>query len=381
MRKSLFSTICFCILTGFFMTASAQRGAIGTKTITTAAPFLSIGPDARAGGMGEVGVAVADDANALHWNPSALAFTESSMGFSMSYSPWLRSLNIPDINLAYLAGFYKTGENGVIGASLRYFSLGTIEFTDFDANKIGEDKPNEFALDLAYALKVSDQLSAAVSLRYFHSKLASDASLNPDLRAVNSIAGDFSFLYKKDFSMASAGADLPVTFTAGLHVSNIGPKVSYNSSNSNTDFIPINLRFGYAFKFQLDEYNSVTFANDFNKLLVPSVSGIGQGAADQSLLSGIFGSFGDADGGFSEEISEINTSLGLEYWYRELFSARIGFFYEDPQKGNRKFITLGAGVKYNVFGLHFSYLAPLEQNHPLQNTLRFALIYNFDADE
>ena len=158
-----------------------------------------------------------------------------------------------------------------------------------------------------------------------------------------------------------------------MNISNIGPKVSYTDNTADQDFIPVNLRIGYAFKVQVDDYNSITFTNDFNKLLVPSEGG----NSDQALLQGIFGSFGDATGGFSEEVSEINVSAGFEYWYRDLFAARVGYFYEDPNKGNRQFITLGAGIKYNVFGLHFAYLAPLELNHPLQNTLRFTLTYDF----
>ena len=194
-------------------------------------------------------------------------------------------------------------------------------------------------------------------------------------RLSNSAAGDIAFYYKKDMRMNSGSGPMPVQFSSGINISNIGPKVSYTAATANKDFIPINLRLGYAFKFFLDDYNSVTFTNDFNKLLVPSEGG----RSNKPLLTGMFGSFGDAEGGFGEEMSEFNISAGFEYWYRELFAARAGFFYEDPQKGNRKFITLGAGIRYNVFGLHFAYLAPLQQNHPLQNTLRFTLTYDFES--
>jgi hypothetical protein len=376
MRKLILKTCVLSLLVVSSFLSYAQTGRGGTKVITTATPFLSVSPDSRAGGMGETGVAVTDDANAMHWNPAALAFIDRRMGFSMSYSPWLRSLGIPDINLAYLSGYYRVNDNGVIGASLRYFSLGTIEYTDLNANPIGEDRPNEFALDAGYSLKVTEDLSAAISLRFFHSRLVSTGNVDPNIKPVNSVAGDLAFLYKKDFSISSSGQDVPVNFSAGLNISNIGPKVSYTSTTSASDFIPVNLRLGYAFKFQVDEYNSITFANDFNKLLVPSEGG----RSDQALLSGMFGSFADAPGGLGEEISEVTTSIGFEYWYRDLFSARIGYFYEDPAKGNRKFITLGAGIRYNVFGVHFSYLAPLEQNHPLQNTLRFTLTYDFASE-
>ena len=379
MRKVLLKAACLgacALLASNLSFGQNAAGQVGSKTITTAVPFLLVTPDSRSGAMGETGVAITDDANAMHWNASALAFAEKRMGFAMSYSPWLRALGIPDINLMYLSGYYNIGEKGgVIGSSLRYFSLGEIQYTDILGEAIGQDKPSEFALDVGYARKVTESLSAAVSLRYFNSRLSSNGGLTPDARPVNSVAGDLSFFYTSDFKIKSAGKDLPVDFSAGMNLSNLGPKVSYTASTADRDFIPINLRLGYAFKFHVDEYNSVTFTNDFNKLLVPSEGG----RSNQALMEGIFGSFGDAEGGFREEISEINVAVGFEYWYRELFAARIGYFYEPPEKGNRQFITLGAGLKYNVFGLHFAYLTPLEQNHPLQNTLRFTLTYDFQS--
>lgn len=378
MTKIFATAVCLFSLVAFSTYSYAQGPATGQnapKTITTAVPFLLVAPDSRSAGIGEAGVALADDANAMHWNASGLAFNENRMGFSMSYSPWLRALGIPDINLMYLSGYFNTGNAGVVGASLRYFSLGQIDFTDGLGQPIGSDKPNEFALDVGYALKVSEQFSAALTLRYFQSRLASNGALPGDAKPVNSAAGDLSFMYKNDFSMNGAAGPIPVRFTSGVNISNIGPKVSYSSTTANRDFIPINLRIGYAFRFFLDEYNSLTFTNDFNKLLVPSEGG----RSDIALLSGVFGSFGDAEDGFTEELSEINIAVGGEYWYRDLFAARVGFFYEDPLKGNRKFITLGAGLKYNVFGLNFAYLAPLQQNHPLQNTLRFTLTYDFES--
>ncbi len=378
MTKFFATAACLFFLvaaTSFSYGQGTTTGQDAPKTITTAVPFLLVAPDSRSAGIGEAGVAIADDASAMHWNAAGLAFSENRMGFGMSYSPWLRALGIPDINLMYLSGYFNTGDAGVIGASLRYFSLGQIDFTDGLGQPIGSDKPNEFALDVAYALKVSDQFSAALTLRYFQSRLASNGALPGDAKPVNSAAGDLSFKYKNDFSMNGAAGPIPVRFTSGVNISNIGPKVSYSSTTANRDFIPINLRIGYAFRFFLDEYNSLTFTNDFNKLLVPSEGG----RSEIALLSGIFGSFSDAEGGLPEELSEVNIAVGGEYWYRDLFSARVGFFYEDPLKGNRKFITLGAGLKYNVFGLNFAYLAPLQQNHPLQNTLRFTLTYDFES--
>ncbi|GAB4411661.1 MAG: type IX secretion system outer membrane channel protein PorV [Bacteroidia bacterium] len=361
-------------LLAMFLATGLGVEAQQAKTITTAVPLLLIAPDSRGGAMGDAGVAVANDANAMHWNTSALGFVDNQMGFSMSYSPWLRALGIPDINLMYLSGFYNTGNSGVAGASLRYFSLGEIQLTDQTGQNIGTEKPSEFALDVGYALRITPVLSSAITLRYIHSRLGSTGNITQDGRAVNTVAGDISFFYQKDFKL-NVQSDLPVRFTSGINISNIGPKVSYTQSTVDRDFIPTNLRVGYAFKFYVDEYNSVTFTNDFNKLLVPSEGG----SSDIPLLTGVFGSFSDAEGGFGEEVSEINTSLGFEYWYRELFAARAGFFYEDPLKGNRKYITIGAGLKYNVFGLDFTYLAPLSQNHPLQNTLRFSISYLFES--
>ena len=377
----------WCLLAIFAGLAPLQAqpnsaGQAGSKTITTAVPFLMVAPDSRAGGMGEAGVAIANDANATHWNPAGLAFADKKIGVAMSYSPWLRSLGIPDINLVYFSGFYNIGEQGgVIGGSLRYFSLGQINFTDIQGQPVGSDKPNEFAFDVSYARKISSVLSGAISLRYIHSRLASNSNISGDLKPVNSVAGDLSFKYQKDFTLNNAAGGLPVTFASGINISNIGPKVSYTDNSAEKDFIPVNMRLGYAFTFHFDEYNSLTFTNDFNKLLVPSVDSLGQGGgrSDQALLEGMFGSFGDADEGFSEELREINLAFGLEYWYREVFAIRAGFFNEAEDKGNRQFFTLGGGIKYNVFGLDVAYLAPLEQNHPLQNTLRFTLTYDFAA--
>lgn len=340
------------------------------RAITTAVPFLMIAPDSRSGALGDAGVAIADNANATHWNLSALAFTEKKSGFALNYTPWLRSL-IPDINLSYLSGFVNLGDRaGVIGGSLRYFSLGQIEFTDENAVKYGQSQANEFALDAGYTRLVTDNFSAGVQLRFIYSNLAANARAGGfETKPGTSVAGDINMLYNKDFNMGPT----PMNFRWGLNISNIGAKISYTNSN-NKDFIPTNLRLGFLLKGNMDDYNSLGLTADFNKLLVPSEGG----QSDKSLIDGIFSSFGDAQGGFSEEMSEINISTGLEYWYNNLFAARAGFFFEDPAKGNRKFVTLGAGVKYKVFGLDFAYLASLQQQHPLQNTLRFSLSFDFE---
>lgn len=340
------------------------------KAITTAVPFLLICPDSRSGGLGDAGVAIADNANATHWNLSGLAFTDRKFGVGLSYTPWLRQL-VSDINLSYLSGYYNMGERaGVIASSLRYFSLGNIVFTDENAIEYGRFNANEFAWDLGYTRKVTQYFSAGVGLRFIYSNLAANASVNGfDTKPGVSFAGDLNMMYNRDFD---AGA-VPLNFRWGLNISNIGAKISYTNS-SNRDFIPTNLRLGAAVKAGLDDYNSLTVVADVNKLMVPTEGG----QSNQTLISGMFSSFGDAPGGFGEEMKEINLSTGLEYWYNDLFAARAGLFLEDATKGNRKFVTLGLGVKYSFFGLDFAYLASLSQNHPLQNTLRFSLNFAFE---
>lgn len=369
------AALCLAFLLGFAQTPLFSQGGTNTggqqiNAITTAVPFLLISPDSRHGGLGEAGVAIADNANATHWNLSTLAFSDKKMGFGLSYTPWLRQL-VPDINLAYLSSYYNLGENaGVVAASIRYFSLGEIIFTNENAVEYGKANANEFAIDAGYTRRITDNLSAGVALRFIYSNLAANASVsNFTTKPGISAAGDMNVFYTKDFMAATT----PLTVSWGLNVTNIGAKISYTNS-SNKDFIPTNLRVGAAVKAQLDEYNSLTLTTDLNKLMVPTEGG----QSDKTTIDGIFTSFGDAPDGFSEEMQEINISTGVEYWYNNLFAARAGFFYENPRKGNRKFVTLGAGVKYQVFAIDFAYLASLEQNHPLQNTLRFSLSFAFD---
>lgn len=366
--------LAFCFYPAKKSWAQTTTSGQNIRAITTAVPFLLIAPDSRYGALGEAGVAIADDVNATHYNLSGLAFTDKQMGFGLSYTPWLRRL-VPDINLAYLNGFYNLGDKkGVIGGSLRFFSLGKIIFTDENAIQTGEFNASEFAFDAGYTRKVTENFSAGVSLRFIYSNLAANARVgNFEARPGTSVAGDLNMMYNKDFKVNSGGKDLPLNFRWGLNISNIGAKISYTNSN-NRDFIPTNFRTGVLVRANMDEYNSIGITADFNKLLVPSAGG----QADKTLIDGIFGSWGDAQGGFEEELAEINTSIGLEYWYNNLFAVRAGYFYEDPIKGARKFITIGAGIKYQVFGLDFAYLASLEQNHPLQNTLRFSLNFMFD---
>mgnify|MGYP003323090104 FL=1 len=371
------------------VTGVDEIGRDNLNTITTAVPFLLISPDSRAGGMGDVGVATSPDANSLHWNPAKFAFVEDEVGFAVSYVPWLRAL-VPDINLSYLAGYKKLNKNEAIAMELRYFTLGDITFTDVIGNNLGQYKPSEFALGSAYSRKLSDQFSLAISGRYIYSNLTGGQSAGGiTTNAGQSIAADVAGYYRKDIRIAKKDMQLAL----GANVSNIGNKVRYTET-STRDFIPINLRLGSALNADLDEYNKISFAFDINKLLVPtppiyndSIDGqidFGQDP-NVSVVSGIFQSFGDAPGGFSEEMREINYSIGTEYWYDDQFAVRAGYFNEHNTKGGRKFFTFGSGVKYNVFALDFSYLInasrAINGNNPLANTMRFTLIFDFGAME
>jgi Type IX secretion system protein PorV len=357
------------------------------NTITTAVPFLIISPDARAGGMGDGGVATSPDANSIHWNPAKLAFVEKNLGFSISYTPWLRNL-VPDINLAYVS-FYKKlkSKDQTIGASMRYFSLGNITFTDNTGAEIGQFNPNEFAFDVVYARQFSEKFSGGLSLRYIHSNLTGGFQVeNNATKAGNSVAADVSGFFRTDMEIGKKDA----IFAVGMNISNIGSKISYTETGDK-DFIPINLRIGPALTLNLNEYNDLTFSIDFNKLLVPTPpiysDSLDNGEQlilygsdpDVGVAEGMIQSFSDAPGGFSEEMKEINIAAGLEYWYDQQFAFRAGYFYEHETKGNRKYFTLGAGLKYNVFGLDFAYLIPTDQRNPLENTLRFTLIFNLDS--
>ena len=366
--------------------------AYGINTITTAVPFLLIAPDARGGAMGDAGAGTSPDVYSMHYNPAKYAFIDKNVGFSVSYSPWLSQL-VNDISLGYLTGYKKLDDDQVIAGSLRYFSLGNIIFTDNVGQDIGQFSPNEFAFDVAYSRKFSDYIGGAVALRYIYSNLTGGIFVNgAQSKPGQSIATDVSAFYQKDIELG----EIPSFLRVGMNVSNIGAKVSYTEIQYRS-FIPINLRIGSSLTMDLDEFNQLMFTIDFNKLLVPTPPIYAEDSAgqpykddngdyvialgkdpDRSIVSGMFGSFSDAPGGFKEEMREINFASGVEYWYDQQFALRGGFFYENKYKGNRKYITLGAGLRYNVFGLDFSYLIPLEQRNPLENTLRFTLVFNFD---
>lgn len=352
-------------------------GSSGNRIVSTAVPFLNISPNARAAGMGDVGVATAPDANSSHFNPAKLAFIKSNVGFSLSYTPWLRTI-IDDMSVSYLSGYKKIDDQQAISASLRYFDMGTIIFTDFAGNETGEQfVPREFALDASYARKLSEKLSLGVSARFIYSSLSNDVSQNNvNTRNGVSAAADIGMYYNQPLVVGGLNSDLAL----GMAITNIGSKISYTSSNTR-DFIPTTLKLGAAYTANFDPYNKLTIAFDANKLMVPTPNPNDSSALNgegPSLLSGMFGSFADAPNGASEEFKEIFWSTGLEYWYNDMFAARTGYFWEHAQKGGRKYVTMGIGLKYQVFGLDVAYLVPTDQQHPLAETLRFSLLFDMD---
>lgn len=334
-----------------------------TKAITTAVPFLLITPDARHAGLGETGVASSPDANASYWNPAKLVFIPTDYGGSLSYTPWLGKI-INDMSISFLTGYYKITQEQAISVGLKYFDLGDIFFTENGIDGTNFN-PREFSFDLTYSRKLTEELSLGLTGRYIHSNLTGAfSSGGVDARPGKSVAADIGIYYTSEIQN-SRGSILSL----GAAITNIGAKITY-SDNNNKDFLPTNLRLGTAFTTALDGHNSVTFLLDFNKLLVPTID------KDQTLLRGMFSSFTDAPGGFSEEMHEITTSMGVEYWYEHVFAARLGYFLEAADKGNRKYLTLGAGFRRKSFGFDIAYLVPTnKREHPLAETLRFTILF------
>ncbi|MFM6976886.1 MAG: type IX secretion system outer membrane channel protein PorV [Sphingobacteriaceae bacterium] len=347
-----------------------------TNNIKTAVPFLLISPDARAGAMGDVGAATSPDAYALHWNPAKLAFLESAKGLSISYSPWLKNL-VPDIDFAYLTYYHRLDERNMIAGSIRYFSLGDIQLTDADQADLGVYSPNEFALDLAFSRQFGSSFSLGTAMRYIRSGLSNGQFYQGEqLRSASAFAADVSAYFKKKVIAFNADADLSL----GLNISNIGTKMSYAQGGSKY-FLPTNLRLGTALSIQALNKDRFTLALDLNKLLVPTSPEYENGVIvkgknpDRSVVSGIFGSFSDAPGGFAEEMKEISYALGTEYEYNAQFAIRAGYFYESPSKGDRQFFTLGTGLYADKFNLDLAYIIASQTKSPLANTLRFSLAY------
>ena len=364
------------------------------NTIQTAVPFLTIAPDSRSGAMGDVGAATTPDVNSQHWNMGKYAFIESKGGFAISYTPWLRNL-IPDINLAYLSGYYRIDDKQVVSASLRYFSLGNIVFTDMTGTVTGQYNPNEFAVDAGYSRLFTDHLSGGIAFRFVRSDLTSGQNTadGQETQPGISFGADLGFYYQRDVSLGSSDGE----WALGATITNMGTAVAYTSDADKTP-VPTNLRIGGRFSYNIDEYNTISANVDLNKLMVPTPPVVEEDTATGeivvirgkeapgSVVGGMFSSFADAPGvlksdgtysTFSEEMHEIAYSMGLEYWYRKQFAIRAGYFFEHATKGNRKYFTVGIGLKLNVFALDFSYLIPTNgSNSPLANTLRFTLGFN-----
>lgn len=367
------------------------------NVITTAVPFLTITPDSRRAGMGDGGVASSADANSVFWNAASLAFSEKSGSISTSYAPWLRSL-VPGISYNYLAGYGKLTKRSVLGGGFRFFSFGDINFTDDVGNPLGVFNPSEYAVDVCYAAQLSKNWAIGTTLKFINSNLAGTRPLNGITPKVGrSGAGDISAMYKNTLKKKIGGEEKKFDYTFGVNLQNLGAKITY-SDVTNREYLPAMIRLGTAWTYDIDEYNAITAMVDFSKLMVPT-PGITviqnyQGGdstdidnnvlyektkSDDPVITAALKSFTDAPGGFGEELKEWNYSVGFEYIYAKQFMVRAGYFNEPATKGNRKYLTFGFGLKYKVFGLDAAYIVPFQQAHPLQNQLRFTLLFDLNA--
>lgn len=355
--------------------------------ISSSVQMLNIGPEARGTALGDAGVATSPDAVSQHWNPAKYAFMESKAGASLSVTPWLRNI-ISDINLFYAAGYYQLKQRNTVSASIKYFSLGNIIFTDYDGNEEGQHKANEFSIDGAYSIKMSNNLSGAVALRYIHSDLGYQID-DDGYSAGNAFAADIAFYYKKNLNVAGQKADI----MAGINISNIGTKITYDNGVVN-EYLPANLCLGVGFVYNLDRYNKIGATVDFNKLLVPTPNyknldseeeDIYQAKMkyyDKSVIGSIFSSFTDAPGGAKEEWQEVDICGGVEYTYNDLLSARFGYHHNHENKGNLKYASAGLGLKYKLMSIDASYLFTVgdaNNNSALNNTIRISLGFDLGS--
>ncbi|MEY3349136.1 MAG: type IX secretion system outer membrane channel protein PorV [Bacteroidota bacterium] len=368
---------------GLLLTLAQQLYAQNTlNVVTSAVPFLRISPDARAGGMGDLGVATMPDANAQFYNLAKYPFAKNNSGIGLTYTPWLKDLGLNDVFLASLAGYTKIDETQSISGSLRYFNLGNIEFTDNFGNSLGTGRPRELGLDFGYSRKLSDQLSLGVGLRYINSALANAQIGGVAYRPGNAVAGDLGIYY------VSNPEDL-TGLSLGLAMTNMGSKISYTGDATQKDFIPANMTLGAMYTIISNEVNRISLGMDIHKLMVPTPPLLGDSAGmtnyrSKSVVGSWFSSFGDAPGGFSEEFKEFAFSLGGEFIYNEQFAVRAGYFYENKNKGNRQYFSMGAGFKYNNLDINLSYLIPSGtgvNRNPLSNTIRFSLLFNLGPIE
>ncbi len=357
------------LLLMFTQTSFAQSGK--ENPITTAVPFLRLASDARTGGMGDVGVATDPDAYAMFYNGGKTVFNDGKYGIGLTYTPWLSEFDIKNLFQASVAGFYKLDEKQAISFGFRNFSQGTFTFTDAIGNEVSTFKPSDIAIEAGYSRKLSGKSGLGLNIRYIRSRLA-DNSVNSTYKTGSAVAADLSYFYtKKEWNF-------------GVALTNLGSKLNYGGESA---YIPANLALGAAYNKKINSDNKISFAFDLNKLLVPTPpdANNAQGVADynsKGVVGSWFSSFGDAPGGGSEEVKEIQLGLGAEYMYKEMFSLRAGYFTENKLKGNRNYLTVGAGLHYKIAGLNFSYLLPTGNNtndNALKNTFRLSLLFDFNS--
>ncbi len=385
--QPLFSRSRLALSASLLAVAATAQAQLVQHTITTAVPILTLSPDARASALGEAGVATSPDANSAYFNPGKLGFVPYKYSVAASYSPWLRNIT-DDMSLSYLSGYTKVGQRSAFSGSLMYFDLGTIDYRNGNNIPQGSFNPKEYALSVSYGLQLTDNLGVGISARYVRSNLVGTANGN-DARPGNAAAVDLGAYYAKDVTIGTGLYNIAF----GGSITNIGNKITYNDIE-NPSFLPTTLRLGTALTREIDQYNKITLAFDATKLLVPSpyyIDGVPNNRQDiedenrrrsgQSIVSAMFNSFSDAPGGFKEELREINLSTGLEYNYNDLLYGRGGYFYEPADKGGRQYISLGLGVRYQVFGIDGTYLVPTGDNsqaNPLAQTIRVSLHFNFN---
>mgnify|MGYP004458887261 CR=1 FL=1 len=378
--KAYIKHIMMLMLAAIALPAMAQKENF-FNPVTTSVTSQSIAPDARSAGMGDVGAATDPDVVSQYWNPAKYPFNISRAGVAINYTPWLRQL-VSDIDLAYVAGYYRIGDYSAVSASLRYFSLGEVQMLDDENLTIN---PYEMSFDVAYSLMLSEHFSLGAAVRWIYSDLTYD--FTSDTAPGSAFAADLSCYYQNYLNIGERECQLGL----GLNISNIGSKISFGGDN-NAEFIPTNMCLGASLMVPIDEYNRFTIAADANKLLVPTYPKQNEGESteayqervqkdyyDVSSISGIFKSFGDAPGGFKEELQEIQWSVGAEYIYHDKFALRAGYHHESENKGNRKYFTVGAGFKMSVFSLDAGYVIATAKSNPLDQTLRFSLSFDMDG--
>ena len=378
MKQATLKLAAVVILIGGTTMVKAQ--SISDKTnnvVTTAVPMLRISPDARSTGMGETGIATSADAYSNFWNLGKTPFAKQKGSIGVTYTPWLNDLNLKDVYIASLAGYYKLDDNQALSIGLRYFSLGDIQFTDQSGQDLGSNRPREYTVEGGYSRKLGPKSGLGIGVRYISSNLANGTYNGVNYKKGSSVAADLHFFH-------NGAAENGEGFNYGITLSNLGSKISYTDDNAQKDFIPANLGLGGAYTKVFDADSKLTFAVDLNKLLVPTPDTAAASIASyrsQSVVSSWGKSLVNAPGGGSEKIREVTASIGAEYWYKEQFAFRAGYFYESPLKGNRRYATVGAGLKYNVIGLNLSYIFPSGSGisrNPLSNTVRFSLLFNID---